>query len=254
MAHKAGIQAIGIMLPAGSRRLPAAPGPTAAFTLIEMLVALALVGTIATIVYGSYSAACRSVQACDHRQACSERTCLVLRLLARQIRCAYAPPTTTPSTTPTPQDHTLLTQPAVFRADPSAAGGTILNFITTGGPSHGLGTPTTPARTTYRYDSSSGTLSISCEPYLYRADRPQEFHTWRPALTGVRKVDLQFYDGRQWQSLWTGDKSGTLPRAVKIALTVLDDDGRSREFRTAVPILCRSGASRRISINGGQEP
>ncbi len=53
--------------------------------------ALALVGTIVTMVYGSYAAASRSVDLYSSRLACSDRTCLVLRLLARQLRCLYLP-------------------------------------------------------------------------------------------------------------------------------------------------------------------
>ncbi|MDI9433013.1 MAG: type II secretion system protein, partial [Planctomycetes bacterium] len=59
------------------------------FTLIEMLVALAMIATIVSMVYGSYAATSRSMEMYDSRLTCAQRTQLVLRLMERQLRCAY---------------------------------------------------------------------------------------------------------------------------------------------------------------------
>lgn len=217
-----------------------------------MLVALALVSTIATMVYGSYAAVSRSLDLYGSRTACYERTCLVLRLMARQIRCAYVPPSPAGATPSSPQNSTSPARPAAFRADSRDAGGTILNFITTAGLVTGPDSPAGVARVMYRYDPANGTLSICCEPYRYAADDVQESGPWRPILSGVTRVDLQCYDGRQWQVAWNGENQ-RLPQAVKIALTVLDEKDRAHEFETTAPIASRvASLKQRISTGAGK--
>ncbi len=236
-----------VRLPATGYRLPAT-----GFTLVEMLVALALVSTIATMVYGSYAAVSRSLDLYGSRTACYERACLVLRLMARQIRCAYVPPSPARPTPPSPQNSTSPALPAAFGADSRNAGGIILSFITTAGLATAPDTPMGVAHVMYRYDPSNGTLSICCEPYRYAADEAQESGPWRPILSGVTRVDLQCYDGRQWQVAWNGE-SEKLPRAVKIAFTILDEKDRAHEFETTVPIGSRIALPRqRISTGAGK--
>jgi prepilin-type N-terminal cleavage/methylation domain-containing protein len=219
------------------------------FTLVELLVALALVGTIATMVYGSYAAASRSLDLYGSRAACYERTSLVLRLMMRQIRCAYLPPFPAAPTPSSPQSSTAPALPAVFRADSRDAAGTILSFITTAGPATGTDTPAGAARVMYRYDPFNGTLSVCCEPHSYTSDDAQEAGPWRSILSGVTRVDLQCYDGRQWQAAWTGE-SRRLPRAVKIGVTVLDEKGRPHEFEAAAPIGSRMALPQRTISTG----
>ncbi len=207
--------------------------PTTAFTLIELLVALALVSTIMTMVYGSYAAATRCLDRYGGRMASSERASLVLRLMARQIRCAYAP--TAPS--PSAQPASLTPAPAAstqFRAD-----GTTLSFITTGGPDRSAAF----SRIQYHYDSFNGTLSIGSQPYTYGTETQPSSGYEQPILRSVTRMDLQFYDGRQWRPTWEGADSAGLPRAVKIVLTLIDEKNRLHEYGTTVPIVCQRPAS-----------
>jgi hypothetical protein len=65
-------------------------------------------------------------------------------------------------------------------------------------------------------------------------------------------VDLQCYDGRQWQAAWNGENQ-RLPQAVKIALTVLDEKDRAHEFETTAPIASRiASLKQRISTGAGK--
>jgi type II secretion system protein J len=228
-------------------------GKRAGFTLVEMLVALALAGTIATMVYGSYAAVSRSLDLYGSRRACYERTCLVLRLMARQIRCVYLPPSSTAPAPSSPQSNTSPALPAAFRADSRDAGGTILSFITTTGLAAGSDTLTGAARAMYRYEPFNGTLSVCCEPYSGVPDNMREAGQWRAILNGVTRVDVQCCDGRQWQAAWTG-AGGRLPQAVKIALTVLDEKGRPHEFETAVPIGSRMASPQQTVGTGATQP
>ncbi len=218
-----------------------------------MLVALALVSTIATMVYGSYAAVSRSLDLYGSRTACYERTCLVLRLMARQIRCAYVPPVPISPTPSSPQNSVSPALPGAFRADSRDAGGTILSFITTAGLATGPDTSMGVARVMYRYDPSVGTLSICCEPYRYPADDSQESGPWRPILSGITRVDLQCYDGRQWQIAWNGENE-KLPQAVKIGMTILDERDHAHEFETTVPVANRIATPKQRISTGRRKP
>jgi type II secretion system protein J len=244
----AGRRSTAVCLPTTDYRLPAT-----GFTLVEILVALALVSTIATMVYGSYAAVSRSLDLYGSRTACCERTCLVLRLVARQIRCAYVPPSPAVPTPSSPQNRAAPALRAAFRADSRDVDGIILNFITTAGLATGPDTPTGIARAMYRYDSFHGTLSICCEPYGYAAADTQESGPWRPILSGVTRVELQCYDGRQWQAAWT-DESRRLPQAVKIGVTVLDEKDRPHEFEIAASIASRMAAPPQTISTGAAKP
>ena len=229
-------------LPTGNRQL------ATGFTLVEVLVSLALISTIVTMVYGSFTAACRSVDVYGSRMACDDRTCLVLRLMARQLRCAYVPSFETGSTPSSPQNGTPSMPPTAAQIEPLNSSGEGLSFVTTAG----LGTGPALSRVMYRYDPSSGTLSISCEPYLYGVEGLQGPRDWRPILNGVRSVDVQFYDGQRWQSGWTG-ASRTLPRGARITITVLDEKDRLHEFKTMVPIGCRNAPQKQqVSVPAGK--
>lgn len=219
-----------------------------AFTLIEMLVALAIVGLIVTMVYGSYAATSRSLSICNNRMTCSERAHLVLRLMARQIRCAYAPPfqADVPSesgkgqNSRLPQNSISRTPTTVFRGDPYEPDGEILSFTTTGGLGLGPDRPGGLSRISYRYDARSGTLSVSCEPCVRPFDNRRDAQV-RPVLSGISSIELEFHDGRRWQQAWSSDKADRLPRAVRIGLTIIDESGRTHRYGTAVPLALGSG-------------
>ncbi len=247
MTHKARRQVGGSQLSVVRRPQPVVLSPTTdyrlpttGFTLIEMLVALALVGTIMAMVYGSYAAASRCLDRYGSRMASSERASLVLRLMARQIRCAYAPAAPNAATQRTPLPP-LVAAPPVFRAN-----GTVLSFVTTGGPDRSTGV----SRVQYRCDSWSGTLSISYAPYVYEAEARTNSGNEQPILRGVRRLDLHFYDGRQWQPTWEGADRAKLPRAVRIVLTLVDEKSRLHEYGTMVPIVCQKAVATHESVAG----
>lgn len=223
------------------------------FTLVEMLVTLTLVSVIMAIVYGSYAAASRCVQFHDNRAASLERACLVLRLLGRQLRCAYVPTTATGSSGPSASSGPVPIPAPAFRADPQDADGRILSFLTTGGLGTGANTAAAPTHVLYRYDARSGTLSLATEPSVRLAGLP-ETREGRTILRGVRSVQVHCYDGQRWRPAWDGTERGRLPRAVRIGFTVRDERGREHEFGTAIPIGCRYAPPQRASVVGAAQP
>jgi prepilin-type N-terminal cleavage/methylation domain-containing protein len=234
-----------------------------AFTLVEMLIGLALIGLIVTMVYGSYAATTRSLEVYGSRMTCSDRAHLVLRLMAHQLRGAYAPPAAASASTFAARSSPPINSPPAravpasgtlfFQGDPREAGGEILSFLTTGGLSQELGRPGGLSRTRYRYETQGGVLSLCGEPGVQPAGDRGDAPIWRPVLHGVTSIDLEFHDGQQWQPTWNSRTTRRLPRAVRVVLTIADENGRTHRYETAAPIACRSSAPKPLhGVRPGQ--
>ncbi len=218
------------------------------FTLIEMLVALAMIATIVSIVYGSYAATSKSLEVYDNRLSCSQRAQLVLRLMTRQIRCAYAPAEPNNSESLSSQigearettSRTGTRKPAVvFRGDPHNKRGEILQFMTTAGLGDNPAAPQRLSYTKYRYDRSTMTLSIDRGTCAGPLGPEGSASHWQSLLDRVEGIDLAFHDGRQWRQEWDSAQDKGLPRAVRIGLTVVDENGREYCVGTTASIGCR---------------
>lgn len=212
------------------------------FTLLEMLVALTMIVTIVSMVYGSYAATSQARDIYDSRLTCSGRAQLILRLMSRQIRCAYAP-TNEPNETKSDErskKRRVEENDEIFYGDAKDATGQFLRFVTTAGLGHTLTTQRGLARIAYKYDRIAGTLSIDYGPFEKRPVTPERVASWQPILDGVMGIEIAFHDGKKWQSQWRDLRTEGLPRAVKIGLTVVDQSDREHQFSTAVSILCRT--------------
>lgn len=234
----------------------------AGFTLIEMLIALTIIAAILSMVYGSYAATTRAIDACRTRMACLERGGFALRLMARQVRSAYAP---SPASSSSGSDRTgatsdarapgrsaqttAATSLALFQGNGRDPTGEILSFITSGdcGPdpnARGL------TRVTYHYDRAAMTLSMSRHDGLDRR-HPGPFLT---VLRNVTSIELKFHDGRQWQDTWDFRTRQEVPRAVKVSLDVIDKAGRTYRVGTALPVVqqmsTESKSTRRMAAAG----
>lgn len=212
------------------------------FTLIEMLIATAIIALIMAMVYGSYAATTQSLQRYESRTTCRERTDLVLRLMARQIRCAFAP-------VAEPHDGKsvgYLHEPAatlapIFRGNGENPQGEFLTFLTTAGSSTGVNTSQTLVSTSYQYNAAEASLSIRQSPRtgpLTNGDTAP----WIPILDHIADLKLEFHDGLQWRPTWDDRQSQSikLPRAVRINMTVLDEQGGSYEAQTTIPVAYRT--------------
>ena len=222
-----------------------------AFTLIEMLIAMALISLIVTMVYGSYAATSHSLEVYSGRMACWERGHLVLRLMARQLRGAYVPPSEATSARRVSDPNSRRTvQTAVFRAEPFKPSGEVLDFTT----ANGLGDSTSLSRVTYRYDRSGGVLYVHCRSFARRLADSRDRLEWRPVLREIGNLELNFYDGRQWQPAWDSSETRRLPQAARIAFAVTDNNGRVHRYRTTVPIVCHTVAGQRSSSKSTRRP
>lgn len=239
------------------------------FTLIEMLIALAMMATIASMVYGSYAVTSKSVETYNSRLNCSERTSLVLRLMARQIRCAYIPRTdpnaAESSADADPTDASARSAPRpgieidrsrpVFYGNAQDAHGEVLSFATTTGLGSGLKGRHGLSQVRYRHDSITNTLWIDCRPHMDQRRKTNRALSGQPILDHVTAVDVEFYDGRKWLPKWSVAQGRELPRAVRLGLNLVDEEGRSYHVGTTVGVQSRTALTPTVSkqrIKGGR--
>jgi len=223
----------------------------AGFTLLEMLVSLTIIVGILAMVYGSFAATTRSIDASGARMARIERASFALRLMTRQIRCAYVPATSQSSP---PGSNRIAAQgasrsmasanevlvrkrSALFRGDARDPRGEILAFVTSSGLGAGPEAPRGLFRVTYLYDRRSSTLSIRRQEQADSSDNRLSSRRCDLLLKDVTGVELKFYDGRQWQPAWDVDQRHELPRAVKAEIAIADETGRPHRLGTTIPIV-----------------
>lgn len=221
------------------------------FTLLEMLVALTIIVAILGMVYGSFVATTRSIGASTARMARIERACFTLRLMTRQVRCAYVPDT---SQSAPPGSNRIGTQgglrsttnanevlvhkrSTLFRGDSRDPRGEILAFVTGSGLGAGPDAPRGLFHVTYLYDRLSSTLSIRKQEQADSSDNRLSSRRCDLLLNDVTGVEMKFYDGRQWQQAWDADQRHELPRAVKVEIAVTDEAGRPHRLGTTIPIM-----------------
>ncbi len=221
------------------------------FTLIEMLVAVAMVVTIVSMVYGSYSATSKSAEAYKARMTLCDQARSVLQQMARQIRCCYggAP---TDSADPTkaalPKTAALLQSPVnYFKGGPNAPNGEILHLVTTSALS---GEPDLAGGlfdAAYRFDKSTRTLFVSCTRFVQTPKGLVEERDWSPLIENVDHIELTFFDGRQWIDEWDFTRRKNLPAAVRIDIACRDENRRQCSYGTAAYICCSNSQNNRTA-------
>jgi type II secretion system protein J len=227
------------------------------FTLIEILVAVAIIVTIVSMVYGSYFATSRSAQACRKRIAMSQQGRELLGRMARQIRCSYAgsfrksiPPAVKGSLK---KEVTLENTISYFNGNSGEMGGEILYLVTTNGTldkqAPGL------LKVTYKFDKRTGTLLFSQERFVDGTKSFIEDRNWQKLAENIESIELAFSDGRQWLNTWDFKEKKALPYAVKINITCQDENYRQYSYGTTAYICCRKNqgnkttSERLVSVN-----
>jgi prepilin-type N-terminal cleavage/methylation domain-containing protein len=216
------------------------------FTLIEMLVAVTMIVTIVSMVYGSYSATSKSAEAYKARMTLADRVRSVLQQMARQIRCCYggAPADSTDPTkaalpkTAIPHGAWGLQSPVnYFKGGPSAPNGEILHLVTTSALS---GEPPGGALfdAAYRFDKSTHILFVSCTRFVQAPKGLVEERDWSPLIENVEHIELTFFDGGQWLGEWDFARRKNLPAAVRIDIACRDENRRQCRYSTVAHICC----------------
>ena len=216
------------------------------FTLVEILIALALIATILSMVYGSYFATSRSAQVCQAKIAMCHQGRTTLDQMARQIRCAYAGIAKDADLGESgTQQKRIVREDGVnyFTGSRNASKGEILRFVTTNGfaedkekPAKGL------FEMTYRFDKRKRTLFLSQRRFIGTTKKAPK-RDWRPITENIEHFDLEFFDGKQWLRRWDFEDEKRLPSAVRMEIGCRDEDNRRCDYSTVAYVSCRDNAA-----------
>jgi len=241
------------------------------FTLIEILVAAAIIVTIVSMVYGSYFATSKSARSCKSRIALSRQGRKVLEQIARQIRCSYVGSAKEYKSPARPVFRQREKMPedviSYFDGNSGETGGEILQLVTTSGVrsnpcksgyspstrtsngasgiSEGRATLDGLFETTYKFDKSSGTLFFSQERFVGAPKSLVENKNWQPIAGNVESVELAFFDGQQWLHTWDFKEKKSLPNAVRINITCEDENCRQYHYGTIAYVCCRKNQAKK---------
>lgn len=212
------------------------------FTLVEVLVATAIIVTIVSMVYGSYFATSKSTQAYNAKMDCLHEARKAIAQMARQIRGSYAGAV---DTLPQPAGTMHQKVNAIpenttnyFEGNQDNPSGEILHLITSNAISPGQNSPQGLFDVIYRLDKRAGTLFLSQTRFVGVSKEAAQRKSWHQLAKGIRSLNLRFFDGRQWQNTWDFKENKKLPCAIRIKI---DCEGRNHHqyhYETIAHICC----------------
>jgi len=217
------------------------------FTLVELLVAVALIAAILCMVYGSYFATSKSAQTCKAKIKASQKGRKALEQMARQIRCSYAPADANytqaepvePGTKQAIRKGMILEDSfSYFNGNSAARRGEILHLITTNRllgekrPADGL------FEVTYKFDKRASLLLLSQREFTGSAQKTGE-RDFQPVAEGVKSLELKFFDGKKWLRSWDFKDNKQLPYAVRIEIGCEDENYRQYHYATVAYVSCQ---------------
>ncbi|MEN6428265.1 MAG: type II secretion system protein GspJ [Phycisphaerales bacterium] len=212
------------------------------FTLLEILVALSVLGVIMSALYGSYRAITDSIREIPIRVEADQKSRQFVQRLSRQARCCYPgggqrSSRTVPGQKPV-KSATQDERVSLFRGGGTPLDDVLLQLVTadsgSGRESH-LGSL---RLVSYKLDSSRHTLLTREEPYGQQDEDRDE--GWRPILENLDEIEFAYFDGKNWQAEWDSSVSGGLPGALRVKLAVGSERGDFVHLTSVAPILCRS--------------
>ncbi len=208
---------------------------------MEVLLAMTIIVTVISMVYGSYFVISQSVKTCKTRISLSQQGQKVLGLLARQIRCSYVPAADS-SQQPgkqVPEQKTVTLENAkdYFSGSSDASGSAMLHFITTNAFSPKQKAAVGLFEVDYKLDAKTGSLLLNQRPFVNAPGSTLE-NTWQPIAENIARIELEFFEGHQWLCKWNFKEQGQLPAAVRINITLEDENRREYHCETVAYVYC----------------
>ena len=236
-------------------KMPKRTAKREAFTLLEIIIALSMLVLILGSVYGTYTAATRSLAHSKPRHSLQQQASAFMQRIAAEIRCCYAgyrdmslQPLT--NTIQRVEKKQLRQEDAsLFEGREVSSRQSFLQFVTSAVASkreHSLGGL---AIVEYIFDSSMNTLSRCKRRYIGGFEVDKDNYDWVVILENVQTITVEYFDGNDWFKEWnSNDMEGLLPKAVRISLVMQSEDFGPLTFVSTVQIICRAKQSGGVTV------
>jgi len=202
------------------------------FTLIEILVALAIVAVVVTLSYETFNGVIRSVQQVDDQAELDQMVRVSMSIMVNELNSAYwRPPSEKASATPyeftgtdnqageEPSDSLRFTMLSHTRAKEGGGDPTVSIL------EYELVPVAQSEVATLMHTEETNYLSLS-ENSLERFELAEQ----------VVGLNFRYFDGKQWSEEWSASDRKKLPRAVEIQIDFRDSNGQVRRFITQTDI------------------
>lgn len=210
------------MSPHSSSRPPRRPG-TAGFTLLEVLVAIAILATVLTAIYGVFSSIVAAKTRLDTDSDAFHRARVIYDRLGRELRGVA---------TAGPAGHK-----GVFRGGRDGDGNPYLEMTTTAAAQRG-GEFTGIVQVRYSLDQDreqprGGKILLRREQSGLRHDAA-DIAPMRLA-PGIERMLLRYHGNGTWYDEWDADTRG-LPAMIELSLEMTDARGERRYFTSTLEL------------------
>ena len=218
------------------------------FTIIEIIVAVGIITLIVSMSYGSYLATSKSAQMCNARMTTAHQAQDIIERIAAQIRCGYLPD---------PESRHVRIKSEFgrnnldrifdfFSGNNNTTGGQILHLITSN-PAFRFQTSTQGLyEIIYKFQPATGKLFLSRRKFSGLAKDYIQSQNWQLIADKTNKIELGFYDGKNWYKSWRFTEKKQLPAAVRIGITIRDQFDHEFSCKTTAYITCAKQQNMRI--------
>ena len=230
------------------RQVRGVPG----FTLIELVIAIGILGLVLTVAYGGLSQIMRSKKMLDDGRDSSLVANAVLLRLTRELQMAYRddqtfllPPRDKIDDQSGPQPVLLGEEDKLGNGEP----GDSITFLALEGGQYlpDGGTHSGVVQITYRVEEDPDQSAASSNTYYLIRDEtphksdPKEAYRYSmifPITSKLVSLAFDYYDPEkdQWTTKWGDEQKNKLPLMIRFTLAIQSPLGRINSYSTVVPV------------------
>jgi len=223
------------------------------FTLVEMLVALSMMGILFGIAYATYAATTRSVARCGAKIAVAQEARAVLARMAREIRCVYVGARARPKKAGGTRD-LLEDGPRSLVGHDGSGQGDLLQLLTTGAITRPDELDAGVREVAYRLDESNRTLLRRQTKSVDLSEARSDDRGWWVVARNVRAVSVRYFDGKDWREKWDSQDEQGPPGAVRVEISFDTESGGRTTFATAARTSYRSDRADDVTVQTRSTP